>query len=590
MLPSQWGGGIRRGAQATKGGTMNIWRRFGRISCAILLGVILSNSASAAPFAYITNQDDDNVSVIDVATDTVIATIPVGIGPYGVAVTPDGTQVYVENSGNHFDAWGTGTSSVSVINTASNTVTATVTVGNSTYGGSVAVTPDSTKAYVANSSDGTVSVILTATNTIAATVQVDDWPYAVAVTPDGSRVYVARLWGNIVSVIDTATDTVTATVQMGERADGVAVLPVGTDVYVANEDTDTVSVIDTATNNVTTSIAVGHFPVCLAASPDSAKVYVANALGASISVIDTATKTVTATVPIPSTTQYGPFGIDVTPDGTRVYVAVLSNDAVSVIDTATNTVIDAVPVGTFPRAFGRFIGGPLGVCGNGISEPGEQCDEGSANGMSSSCCTTACTLQPNNTACDDGNACTRTDTCRAGACIGANPVVCTALDQCHAAATCDHATGVCSDPAKPDGSTCNDGNACTQTDTCQAGVCVGTNFCWSGVLQPTNADGSSVFKLGQTIPTKFQLTGACASITDLKATAYVAKVSDSVVGTYMEAASTSAADSGNTFRYDPTANQYVFNLATKPLSAGTWQLRIDLGDGVMNRTTLFSLK
>jgi YD repeat-containing protein len=79
------------------------------------------------------------------------------------------------------------------------------------------------------------------------------------------------------------------------------------------------------------------------------------------------------------------------------------------------------------------------------------------------------------TACNDGDACTQTDTCVAGVCTGTNAVVCTAIDQCHEAGTCDPATGACSNPAKADGTACNDGNACTQTDTCVAGVCTGAN-------------------------------------------------------------------------------------------------------------------
>ena len=78
-------------------------------------------------------------------------------------------------------------------------------------------------------------------------------------------------------------------------------------------------------------------------------------------------------------------------------------------------------------------------------------------------------------ACDDGNACTRSDSCQAGACVGANPIVCGALDQCHAAGVCDPTSGSCTNPNKSDGATCNDGNACTQSDSCQAGVCVGAN-------------------------------------------------------------------------------------------------------------------
>src|SRR5206468_9847946 len=79
------------------------------------------------------------------------------------------------------------------------------------------------------------------------------------------------------------------------------------------------------------------------------------------------------------------------------------------------------------------------------------------------------------TSCNDGSACTQSDSCQAGVCTGANPVVCSALDQCHDAGTCDPGTGACSNPNKVDGTTCNDGSACTQSDSCQAGVCTGAS-------------------------------------------------------------------------------------------------------------------
>ena len=79
------------------------------------------------------------------------------------------------------------------------------------------------------------------------------------------------------------------------------------------------------------------------------------------------------------------------------------------------------------------------------------------------------------TACNDGNACTQEDTCQAGVCVGDDPVVCTATDQCHDAGVCSPATGLCSNPIVEDGTACDDGDACTQEDTCQAGVCVGSD-------------------------------------------------------------------------------------------------------------------
>jgi len=79
------------------------------------------------------------------------------------------------------------------------------------------------------------------------------------------------------------------------------------------------------------------------------------------------------------------------------------------------------------------------------------------------------------TACDDGDACTLEDTCQAGACQAGEPVMCQALDACHAAGTCDPATGVCSDPPVADGTACDDGSLCSASSSCQAGVCTGAD-------------------------------------------------------------------------------------------------------------------
>src|SRR6266446_3018786 len=103
----------------------------------------------------------------------------------------------------------------------------------------------------------------------------------------------------------------------------------------------------------------------------------------------------------------------------------------------------------------------------------DQChDAGTCDPATGACCNPA---KPDGAACNDGNACTRTDSCQAGVCTGTNPVTCAAADQCHDAGTCDPATGACSHPAKPHAAACNDGNTCTRTDSCQAGVCTGTN-------------------------------------------------------------------------------------------------------------------
>ncbi len=75
------------------------------------------------------------------------------------------------------------------------------------------------------------------------------------------------------------------------------------------------------------------------------------------------------------------------------------------------------------------------------------------------------------TSCDDGDLCTKSDSCVSGTCTGSDPVVCEAEDQCHIAGTCDPSTGDCSNPAAEDGTSCDDGDLCTQNDSCSSGVC-----------------------------------------------------------------------------------------------------------------------
>src|SRR5205814_10276740 len=98
-----------------------------------------------------------------------------------------------------------------------------------------------------------------------------------------------------------------------------------------------------------------------------------------------------------------------------------------------------------------------------VSTAHDHCHDPATADPASAPCTNP--AMPDGTACSDGNACTQTDACQGGSCTGTNPVVCTAQDQCHDAGTCDPASGQCSNPAKPDGAACNDGDTCTQTDT-----------------------------------------------------------------------------------------------------------------------------
>src|SRR5439155_355045 len=82
----------------------------------------------------------------------------------------------------------------------------------------------------------------------------------------------------------------------------------------------------------------------------------------------------------------------------------------------------------------------------------------------------------NGTICKNGKARVETERSQSGAWEGSNQISCNTSDACHDMGTCDPSTGECSNPPVMNGTICNDGNECTQTDTCQSGACEGSTL------------------------------------------------------------------------------------------------------------------
>lgn len=319
-----------------------------RTALAFLLVAVVAASVDAQPFAYVVGQRAgpgntpaiQTISVINTSTNAIVARIPAGlnclcVAPDSIAITPDGTRVYVPQFNRY----------VSVIDTATNTMTGTIDVGATYYPSGVAMSPDGTRLYVVKSDGGTtwVSVISTATHTeVGAISWVGHFARGVAVAPDGKRLYVStyEVVNSALKVIDTASNTVITTVGgLGNPAIGVDVTPDGLFVYVATY-TNTVGVISAATNTLVTTVATGSgtAPMSVRITPDGSRAYVANSSSGTLSVIDTSTNGVVGTVP---NVTFSPRTLEFTPDGTRGYVA--TDVSVKVISTATNTVIDTIP-------------------------------------------------------------------------------------------------------------------------------------------------------------------------------------------------------------------------------------------------------
>jgi YVTN family beta-propeller protein len=251
--------------------------------------------------------DNGVVYVISPSTNTVIATIPVGNEPQGIAVSAGG---YNAGNGNIYVTdlnAGTGNAQLQIITPANNTVTSTIDLGSA--GGpesGVAVVPAGAykgDIYVTNQNIDAVSVINPGNNDIIANIPVGASPTDVAVDATGTTVYVTTSAtgsndAGSLSVISTSTNLVTDTINnIGYRPDGVAVSPTGPyagDIYVAalpasgDYQNGEVLVIDPALLTVSNTIAVGADPQGLAVSPAgnyAGEIYVANSAAYTVSVI-----------------------------------------------------------------------------------------------------------------------------------------------------------------------------------------------------------------------------------------------------------------------------------------------------------------
>jgi len=205
--------------------------------------------AVTPPYAYVANINSNNVSVINTTTNVVVKTVTVGTNPEGVAITPNGSYAYVTNSGSN---------TVSVISTSTNAIVKTVTVKGRPY--AIAITPNGSYAYVADDHFNNVSVISTSTNTVVKIVGVGTTPEHVAITPNGSYAYVTNVVPGTVSVINTSTNTVVKTVAVGGQPYGIAIAPGGSYAYVTGGSTNNVSVINTSTNAVVSTVSVKAGP------------------------------------------------------------------------------------------------------------------------------------------------------------------------------------------------------------------------------------------------------------------------------------------------------------------------------------------
>lgn len=282
----------------------------------------------------------------------VIATIPVGSAPWGVAITPDGQRAFVGNSG------GTTTNNISVIDIASQSVIRQINTGESGAAG-VAITPDGSSAFVANYGAGSISIIDTSSysDLVADAGCVN--PLSAVSDPAGSFIYIACESGRVMQVANAAGFASTTVSNVAGGSFDIAVS--ATQQVYAKQYGSTAgaaNIVGESTWTPLTAIATA-----VALSPDGSIAYFGDVSG-NFYVMELANwNAITTTYTLGGDIR----GIAITPDGTQAYVVDRTGNQVKVIDLSDGSVLHTIAVGSQPQRVAISPDGRTAIVTNNVS-------------------------------------------------------------------------------------------------------------------------------------------------------------------------------------------------------------------------------
>src|SRR6185503_3500204 len=292
------------------------------------------------PLAFVTNERDGTITVIDTGADRVYSTIKVGGRLRGIRLNPDRTHLWVAIS--YPSNQSQGEDKIAELDLKGNIV---AKYESGTDPENFVVDNHATRLYVANEDAGTASITDVKANRVIASMPVGLEPEGAAMSPDGRWVYITSEASSSVSVIDTQTGNVVKQFLVGARPREAVFTSDSARAYVTAENGNVVSVVDTRDHTVIKTIALPRGdgavqlkPKGVAVSPDGKRVYVATGRGNSVAVIDGEKLSLITLIPV----GQRPWGIALTPDGRKLYTANGVSNDVTVVDTSTNKVVGTV--------------------------------------------------------------------------------------------------------------------------------------------------------------------------------------------------------------------------------------------------------
>jgi YVTN family beta-propeller protein len=208
----------------------------------------------------------------------------------------------------------------------------------------IAVMPNGSLMYVSESGAGDIAVIEVDRNRVLMRTRVPPGPARIALTPNAHFLIVLNVPSGQVTVISTLNQKSMGSVQVGTMPSHIAISADSRLAYVSNRQSNSVSVVDIADRRVIAAISTGQGPTGVALSRDGSKLYVANARENSIAEYDTHARQKLQEVRLPLDIDF-PGAIYLLPDGKRLLVTSGATDTIGVLDLKTFQFVKQTVVG-----------------------------------------------------------------------------------------------------------------------------------------------------------------------------------------------------------------------------------------------------
>jgi YVTN family beta-propeller protein len=309
----------------------------------------VSGSPSPGDSLVYVGTQNNGVDIVDLTTNQLVGNVPLPASPDNgtgsVAISSDGKTVFAADHANN---------TISVISTASETVTATV--HTCTYPNGMVVSPDNTTLYftckhaTGQSGKGLVEAMNTQTYQFQTIVKDGSVPYELTLSPDGSNLYVANLAGRIVTNVNIPSKS-SQKINIARRSDDIALCPPSFNRAIASSNhSSKVSFIDTTTNQQVSAVQIAGSAVAVATT-NSGNAYIP-VTGQTVSTAGVAEISCSGVVGpvIPLGSGGDPDAVTYDALTNEVLVSNFSPWTLSVIDPRTNTVSTTIPVDANPHA------------------------------------------------------------------------------------------------------------------------------------------------------------------------------------------------------------------------------------------------